>query len=861
MSGCITNGCVTSALDLACSDLGDDGELLRGVASLVFDCTVGGCPGALGKAVFCDFADPWAVANCLAGVGFGCGGPYGAAAETAFNVAKCAYTIGKFASGRRRRRLGTRERRDIFKDAAAQGLFRTSDMLINYLQLQREIMGSLAIEQMQSVPFAAAFLPAVADGSELGARLSEQEYDALLALTPVAVEVTAVKEFLHRWNMTMGFWSEGILSAAAVTEATGNGTDAFSDTHFFGYHEVLDRMQQYVADTASVQRNGYNDILAAHMAAVDQFEQAMSQQRAGICAKVRIQIIQELVLTRQGFEAKLELDNGAAEALTGLELRFRIRRVGALQVDNGVFAIGEPILTTIAGSLNGNGTLEAGETGSAVWLMIARREAAPTESVQYEVGGDLIYWLDGVRVVVPLYPDTITVQPDPILFVDYFLPVHIYGNDPFTEAVEPSIPATLGMLITNVGFGNVIDMHIASSQPEIIENEKGLLVAFELIGLIKNTEAVQPSLALRLGPLAAQSTVMLRYLLTSSLQGSFRSFTATLENTNPLGDTSLSLVESVKTHELSHMVWLDDEYEDDLPDFLCNDEVDAEFIPDRVIGSHDGTQFIPVSRARFASIQEQDPLAKRATLTVMPPLVSGWTYVRHVNPLPGMELVAAEAVEEGRMLHASNAWSTRLVVHLQGSTVTHDNIHLFVWFDETTRRSIANKTFVLSFSEAEPSPTALTTTRTPSTTGTLISSVTSEASSSTAPVATTLTVATTNTDTLDSGEPNPATSGNSSSSNTIIILVVCLVIAGLVLGVILWLVVVRRRQHSSVKQGSTQGFGRERCAIERNPIYSGLLLSDMNCNAAAPADHKTAAGNDVPEFGDEGGSDQAVSCI
>ena len=47
-----------------------------------------------------------------------------------------------------------------------------------------------------------------------------------------------------------------------------------------------------------------------------------------------------------------------------------------------------------------------------------------------------------------LYPATITVRPDASVFVRYFLEPRIIGDDPFTlDVVEPSVPATLGMLI------------------------------------------------------------------------------------------------------------------------------------------------------------------------------------------------------------------------------------------------------------------------------------------------------------------------------------------------------------------------------------------------------------------------------
>ena len=60
-----------------------------------------------------------------------------------------------------------------------------------------------------------------------------------------------------------------------------------------------------------------------------------------------------------------------------------------------------------------------------------------------------------------LYTATITVRPDASIEVRYFLPSFIYGDDPVTTTVvEPSLPAILGMLLTNDGYGGASDVHV-----------------------------------------------------------------------------------------------------------------------------------------------------------------------------------------------------------------------------------------------------------------------------------------------------------------------------------------------------------------------------------------------------------------
>ena len=50
------------------------------------------------------------------------------------------------------------------------------------------------------------------------------------------------------------------------------------------------------------------------------------------------------------------------------------------------------------------------------------------------------------------------------------------------DVVEPTVPFSLAILITNAGYGSANNLRITSGQPEIIDNEKGLLVSFKIIG-------------------------------------------------------------------------------------------------------------------------------------------------------------------------------------------------------------------------------------------------------------------------------------------------------------------------------------------------------------------------------------------
>ena len=60
-----------------------------------------------------------------------------------------------------------------------------------------------------------------------------------------------------------------------------------------------------------------------------------------------------------------------------------------------------------------------------------------------------------------------------LLDLRYFLQRDVYGDNPLTSQIEPSIPFTLAVMVTNIGNGIANNMQITSSQPTVIDNQKG----------------------------------------------------------------------------------------------------------------------------------------------------------------------------------------------------------------------------------------------------------------------------------------------------------------------------------------------------------------------------------------------------
>jgi hypothetical protein len=196
------------------------------------------------------------------------------------------------------------------------------------------------------------------------------------------------------------------------------------------------------------------------------------------------------------------------------------------------------------------------------------------------VGGEFRYTLNGVQVTVPLSPVPITVNPTARLTLDYFHQRDVYSDDPFTDLVEPSIPFNLAVMVRNNGAGDARNFRITSAQPEIVENEKGLLIDFKIIATEVAGQNMTPTLTANFGTIPAGGISVARWLMTSTLQGLFINYSATFEHLDGQGNPRLSLIDEVRIHEMIRLVQAGAPFADGKPDFLVNDRADLRDLPD-----------------------------------------------------------------------------------------------------------------------------------------------------------------------------------------------------------------------------------------------------------------------------------------
>jgi hypothetical protein len=405
----------------------------------------------------------------------------------------------------------------------------------------------------------------------------------------------------------------------------------------------------------------------------------------GVCAQVRLQIEQSAVLTRKAVGATLEISNESDDPLEELEVNLAIYDPQG-ELANDKFVVLTPELTGIAIAPPEGATneltltrdlwkLAAGATGKARWIILPRDDAAPTEPLVYTVGGSFSYVNGGVPTSSLLVPGPVTVYPNAKLTLKYFHQREVFSDDPFTDEVEPAEPFSLVVMAHNIGKGLAKNFSITSAQPKIIENEKGLLIDFDIIATEVAGQNLSPSLTAVFGNLNPGDIKIARWLMKSSLLGFFLDYSATFEHEDSLGGRETSLIDSVEIHEMIHIVRALGALDDGKPDFLVNDTRDDLNLPDILYLSNDTTQ--PVASV-LEGTTDATPSESRLSVqltAVMPP---GWTYLRIPEPSNGRLRLVSVRRSDGLELPVDvNVWITRYTFTRPGQRPTKENtLHL-----------------------------------------------------------------------------------------------------------------------------------------------------------------------------------------
>lgn len=527
--------------------------------------------------------------------------------------------------------------------------------------LLMEIFGSdPSVEPLSADPDWLKYVlyPAFDDESDQGLLISQMELLSMQNMTlPNGSTIEDIAYLIQRLNNTFYGWNHGMFEPTNNSNMVSLSTfnDLSAEINFYNDQAI---------------KNGYDSYLDAYESAVEEVNGIEDiESESGVCAVVRIRIEQELAITREAFLARLDIENNEDSPLTQIRVEIFIS-----DASNGInatflFSIGDG---TASGSLmtSDNGwTLSSTESGSAEWLIVPYSEAAPTIDLLYDVGGTLSYMLDNEEISIPLLPTKVTVTPDPSLRVHYFWEKYVIGDNPFTtEKIEPSVPFSLGVGVRNTGYGTAFNLQITSAQPEIIENEKGLLVNFKIIGNTIGNQSFVPSMVVNFGDLASNTTVVARWWMLSSLQGKFMNYSATFENVNPLGDPKLSILDELVIHELIKSVNLNtpsSNNDDGILDFLVNDKKDINSYPDTIYSSKDLSSYsVNQGEVLAVNVMFQQNGSVSVSMTTFANN-TGWTYFIYedmtgtLGDSPAAGLNTTKTVDnETVYLPIENSWKT-----------------------------------------------------------------------------------------------------------------------------------------------------------------------------------------------------------
>ncbi len=377
---------------------------------------------------------------------------------------------------------------------------------------------------------------------------------------------------------------------------------------------------------------------------------ALAQE--SVCARVKIEILQELTLEREAFEARMTIHNGVAGISIdniSVDVNFADRDRQPVNATKNPNDLSAKFFYRLQDGYDIPGTIAGGTSGTIKWLIIPAPGAAGGTALgeTYYVGATLRYRAAGQDNEVAVDPDDILVKPMPALTLDYFLPNEVYGDDPFTQDfVEPPIPFTLGVRVKNSGIGTARKLKIDSAQPRIVENKLGLLVDFKLHGCEVNGGVAQPTLLADFGDIAPSRSGVARWIMTSSLSGRFVEFSAYYTHADELGGQLTSLITAQpKTHFLLHDVLVDLPGRDAVRDFLARDGAEL-----RVYESENADT--PVSDQSAASSLFAD--AGRYQVRTAP--MAGFLFIRLTDPLAGRQVLQAARRADGKTLPGPNAW-------------------------------------------------------------------------------------------------------------------------------------------------------------------------------------------------------------
>lgn len=481
----------------------------------------------------------------------------------------------------------------------------------------------------------------------------------------------------------------------------------YSGSNKIDFNIMADYELQIREIRAELINAGFNDFWEYAYDAINTLRDNANESSSSVCASISLQINQTMTMTRQAFEGTLSVFNGhETTAMRDVKLTLTVTDTLGVVATSHEFQIDPIKLDGFSGNLNltDGWTLDANSTGVATIQFIPTKYAALEEPAKYSFGGSLSYInpYTGEVVTQELYPVTLTVKPSPNLNMTYFMQRDILGDNSLTlDVIEPMVPGEFSLLVHNIGNGDATNVNIVTNQPEIIENEKGLLIDFEILSSQVNgkeqTMALGGKVPASLGTIPAHGTSYVQWWLQSSLLGHFRKYDIEANHITSYGNEDLSLLNEVSIHELIRSLKFPakDSGSDSIAGFLVNDIIDAKDLPDVLYLSDGSIHNVKV-------VDNTNVTVNRISLTeyemTVKPMVAGWNYGKISDPTNGKStLVGIKRVSDDSNISLRNIWQTEYTLNDGRDPLQDYRLHF------VDSLSTSEETYILTFSP-KPNP-------------------------------------------------------------------------------------------------------------------------------------------------------------
>ncbi|MEN9963883.1 MAG: hypothetical protein RL582_978, partial [Bacteroidota bacterium] len=486
------------------------------------------------------------------------------------------------------------------------------------------------------------------------------------AMAGYEIQGDTIRSFFDRWHVSLHALSLDIHEPNAQYPNIINWTFA---------KQCADSIRSSNANAIELGYIDLNDMFNKQIS--DLNEIIMAQNGQAVCASVKVQFSQQLTMTREAFEGTLDIFNGhPTDAMDSLTVNISIKNSNG-EPSNGFFEIQTQSLNNLS-DVTGTGMIPAQQRGIVKFLFIPEVGAAPTTPLVYQFGGSVSYWdpYVGEMVTLPLNDIPIIVNPSPYLNLHYFMERNILSDDALTlNTIEPTIPAELAVMIENQGYGPAVNVTISSSQPEIIENESGLAIQFNLIG--SNFQGQPTNLGMNninFGTIPPLQTRIGQWYFTSSLLGKFVNYESNVVHANSFGNPELSLIKDIALHELTRSVKVYGTSDDQIKDFLVNDLFDPYDRPD-VLYYSQGNKTAEVHQASSGTFSSPVSAPSFTNTLVVAPSDSGWNYIKLNDPGNGQYELISVTRNDGQIIPLDNVWLTFVTLPISRRPVYENKFH------------------------------------------------------------------------------------------------------------------------------------------------------------------------------------------